>query len=213
MVFSRKAWMVNLMAANTVHDDLNAWLRKQYNGADLESSGVLDVAKGALQPIYHAPHVDVDMDGLSPLEVLEALKRARARQPPCPWDEQTCAIAARGGHLEVLQWARSQQPPCPWDMQTCVAAAECDHLELLQWARDNGCPLSCRPVMEEWEWSTTRLKNFLCTHHKSCGDRREVFCSFAAEQPAGFQFSSHMLHICRRGSEIDDCAFRGLFES
>ena len=29
-----------------------------------------------------------------------------ARTNGCPWDEDTCAYAAEGGHLEVLQWAR-----------------------------------------------------------------------------------------------------------
>eukprot|EP00605_Chrysophyceae_sp_TOSAG23-4_P002601 GSChrysophyteH1.ASY1.ANO1.2872.1 assembled CDS len=46
---------------------------------------------------------------------LESVKILRARDPPCPWDEETCHAAAKGGHLHVLQWARSQDPPCPWD--------------------------------------------------------------------------------------------------
>jgi len=36
-----------------------------------------------------------------------------AREHDCPWDEWTCAYAAKGGHLEVLKWAREQH--CPWD--------------------------------------------------------------------------------------------------
>ncbi len=31
-----------------------------------------------------------------------------ARSQGCPWDERTCANAARGGHLEVLQWAKAR---------------------------------------------------------------------------------------------------------
>ena len=27
-----------------------------------------------------------------------------AHENGCPWDEMTCAVAAKGGHLEVLQW-------------------------------------------------------------------------------------------------------------
>ena len=88
-----------------------------------------------------------------------------ARQNGCPWDEDTCASAAEGGHLEVLQWAR--QNGCPWDetpvhrqqkeatwrcsngparmaapgMRLPVpSAAEGGHLEVLQWAHQNGCP-------------------------------------------------------------------------
>jgi len=56
----------------------------------------------------------------------------------CPWDEMTCANAARGGHLTVLQWVRANG--CPWDKGTCTSAALGGHLAVLQWARDNGCP-------------------------------------------------------------------------
>eukprot|EP00982_Pelagococcus_subviridis_P003304 24918-Pelagococcus_subviridis.AAC.1 len=63
---------------------------------------------------------------------------AWAKELGCPWNENTCAKAAEGGHLEVLQWARANG--CPWDEDTCRAAAEFGHLEVLQWARANGCP-------------------------------------------------------------------------
>jgi len=29
-----------------------------------------------------------------------------AREHGCPWDHETCSLAARGGQLKVLQWAR-----------------------------------------------------------------------------------------------------------
>ena len=61
-----------------------------------------------------------------------------ARSQGCPWDDQTCANAAGGGHLQVLQWARSQG--CPWDDDTCAHAAWGGHLEVLQWAHAHGCP-------------------------------------------------------------------------
>jgi len=32
-----------------------------------------------------------------------------ARASGCPWDANTCAWAARGGHLDVLQWARANE--------------------------------------------------------------------------------------------------------
>ena len=67
---------------------------------------------------------------------LEALQWAR--EGGCPWNWQTCAGAAENGHLEVLQWARINE--CPWDEWTCAYAAENGHLEVLQWARENGCP-------------------------------------------------------------------------
>ena len=36
-----------------------------------------------------------------------------AQANDCPWDEETCALAANNGHLEVLQWARTND--CPWN--------------------------------------------------------------------------------------------------
>ena len=33
---------------------------------------------------------------------LESVKILRARDPPCPWDEDTCYAAAIGRHLHVL---------------------------------------------------------------------------------------------------------------
>jgi hypothetical protein len=61
------------------------------------------------------------------------LQWARSQQPPCPWDEEACSEAARGGHLEVLQWARSQEPPCPWDTRTRDRAASGRHQHVLEW--------------------------------------------------------------------------------
>ncbi len=59
--------------------------------------------------------------------------------PPRNWIwNNTCAGAAKGGHLEILQWLKSQG--CPWNNETCADAAEGGHLELLQWARSQGCP-------------------------------------------------------------------------
>ena len=71
----------------------------------------------------------------------------------CPWDERTCAGAARGGHLDVLQWLRANG--CPWDVYTCSYAADGGHLAVLQWAISNGCPynrekLCSFPKVQEW---------------------------------------------------------------
>ncbi len=52
-----------------------------------------------------------------------------AHSQGCPWDEWTCAYAAREGHLEVLQWAQSHG--CPWDEKTCANAAEGDYWKVL----------------------------------------------------------------------------------
>jgi hypothetical protein len=56
----------------------------------------------------------------------------------CPWDESTCAAAARGSQLHVLQWLRLNG--CPWDKYTCAEAAHGGQLHVLQWLRSNGCP-------------------------------------------------------------------------
>ncbi|CAB9529890.1 ankyrin repeat protein [Seminavis robusta] len=56
----------------------------------------------------------------------------------CPWDETTCAAAARGGHFEILKWAH--QNGCPWDTFTVHDANAGGHLEIVRWARQNGCP-------------------------------------------------------------------------
>jgi hypothetical protein len=77
------------------------------------------------------------------LEELKALRRESGEGGSFPWDEETCAFAAWGGHLEVLKWAHSHG--CPWDGKTCKYAAMFGHLESLQWARANGC---------QWNWKT-----------------------------------------------------------
>ena len=73
-----------------------------------------------------------------------------ARANSCPWDANTCAFAAKGGHLQVLQWLRANG--CPWDEWTCEMAVEGEaemyglrasgHHDLFVWARENGCPMN-----------------------------------------------------------------------
>jgi hypothetical protein len=58
---------------------------------------------------------------------LEMLQWLRANR--CPWDEETCALAAEGGQPAVLRWAHANG--CPWDHRTCANAAEGGHFELL----------------------------------------------------------------------------------
>ncbi len=61
-----------------------------------------------------------------------------ARENGCPWNDMTCYWAAEGGHLNVLQYAHENG--CPWDERTCSAAAGEGHLDVLQYAHENGCP-------------------------------------------------------------------------
>ena len=45
-----------------------------------------------------------------------------ARENGCEWDERTCVVASRRGHVEVLKWALSHG--CPWNPDVCLANAE-----------------------------------------------------------------------------------------
>ena len=59
----------------------------------------------------------------------------------CSVNEYTCSQAAYGGHIHVLEWLREQQ--CPWDEETCsMAAAFGGHLEVVKWLRAQDPPCS-----------------------------------------------------------------------
>jgi hypothetical protein len=78
---------------------------------------------------------------------------AWAKSRGCPWDEDTCALIAEGGHLEVLVWAREHG--CPWNELTCVGAAWGGHLDVLVWARAHGCSwneATCAYAAQGWRW-------------------------------------------------------------
>jgi hypothetical protein len=66
----------------------------------------------------------------APLRVTEFCgtvdRLAWAKANGCPWNERTCALAARGGQIELLKWAR--MPDCPWNERTCASAAVGGHL-------------------------------------------------------------------------------------
>ena len=55
-----------------------------------------------------------------------------------PWNELTCAEAARGGHWAVLQWARENG--CPWDERTCSYAVAQGHWCVLEWCLNHEAP-------------------------------------------------------------------------
>ena len=76
----------------------------------------------------------------------------RSQNPPCSWDENTCARAAKSGHLHILQWLRSQNPPCPWDECCCYAAAYAGHGNIVRWLRSQNPP--CR-------WNDEVFENYV----------------------------------------------------
>lgn len=56
----------------------------------------------------------------------------------CPWDANTCKIAAYNGHIKCLTYAHANG--CPWDQQTLINAVTNGHIECLRYAYENGCP-------------------------------------------------------------------------
>lgn len=46
---------------------------------------------------------------------LHIIKWLRSLDPPCPWDNKTCPLAATRSHTKILEWLCTQDPPCPWD--------------------------------------------------------------------------------------------------
>ena len=70
----------------------------------------------------------------------------RLRRSPFPWNELTCAMAARGGYLRMLKWMRENK--CPWDSKTCFEAGKAGHLEVLKWIHGQKC---------EWDVFAGRL--------------------------------------------------------
>ena len=58
-----------------------------------------------------------------------------ARSELCLWDEFTCELAARNGHLEVLQWAYAHG--CPFDEATPEAAEAESLWRVLDWIHDH----------------------------------------------------------------------------
>lgn len=62
---------------------------------------------------------------------LGLLQELRQLNPPCPWDEMTCAAASMNGHLHILQWAIKNG--CPCDKYTYIYAAMNGHLDILKW--------------------------------------------------------------------------------
>jgi hypothetical protein len=75
---------------------------------------------------------------------IEALRAALARNGPekrasaknCPWNEDTCLYAEKGGHLEILKWARDNG--CPSNEKIYTITYYNNLLELLKCAKENG---------------------------------------------------------------------------
>lgn len=109
-------------AAREGHLDVLSWLRK--HGCPWDSFTVSEAARNG--------HLHV---------VQWALDNG------CEVGAEAFAAAAAGGHLEVAQLLLGACPSPLWNEDTCTIAARKGHLAFLQWAVANGCPcclLSCK---------------------------------------------------------------------
>ena len=55
-----------------------------------------------------------------------------AHENGCPWNEDTCKVAAISGNLDCLKYAHENG--CPWNEDTYRAAAISDNLDCLKYA-------------------------------------------------------------------------------
>ena len=108
---------------------------------------------------------------------LDVLKYAR--ENGCPWDARTCSGAAEGGHLDVLEYAHAQG--CPWDEPTSREAAAAGHLDVLKYAQKRGCPCDERACFEAAEGGHLDALKYL--RRQGC-PWNERACLAAAEDPA-----------------------------
>jgi hypothetical protein len=60
-------------------------------------------------------------------------------EPNFPWDDRTCYLAARWGHLAVLKWLHSLNLPCITAEETWNFAIEGGDLEIIIWLQEHGC--------------------------------------------------------------------------
>lgn len=68
---------------------------------------------------------------------IELMDFIRDQDKPCPYNVQTCAIAALYGHLELLIWLRTPRygrHSCKMDYKVRENAALNGHLHILKWA-------------------------------------------------------------------------------
>jgi hypothetical protein len=69
---------------------------------------------------------------------LKILIFLRSGRDKCPWDERSCAYAAKNGHIDILIYLRSGPDKCPWNLQECVEAALAhNHKQVLNFLQSN----------------------------------------------------------------------------
>jgi hypothetical protein len=118
-----------------------------------------------------------EWESFSDIEINERMEELKARRKNhCPWDEWTCAGAAKGGHLEILKWLRAND--CPWDERTCSGAAYGGHLEVLQWGARERLPVG----REDVRGAQRRAATWRCFSGRARTAARgdEYTCKYAA---------------------------------
>jgi hypothetical protein len=56
----------------------------------------------------------------------------------CPWNEDTCYLASKNGHLSCLKYAHENE--CTWNSNVIKYGLENNHMDCVEYARANGCP-------------------------------------------------------------------------
>ena len=82
---------------------------------------------------------------------MEVLKWVRDQDPPCPWDEGTCASAAMYDDLHLLKWLRAEDPPCPWDEESTENAVMTDNMTIFKYLIHEGCPMDLEALIDAGE--------------------------------------------------------------
>lgn len=121
-------------------------------------------------------------------DVLDMLKWARAQKPACPWNEQVCEEAARGGFVRILEWALAQKPPCPSSGFIYWRAAHQKQWNVIFWLRRRNPPygwahsswwLSCAAEHKRWD-----IVRWARDQNPPCPWSEEVCKVYAKKLPA-----------------------------
>jgi hypothetical protein len=67
------------------------------------------------------------------------------QQPGVQLTAGVMSSAASGGNLGMCEFLLANQ--CPWDEASCEMAARCGHLHILRWLREHDCPLQQQGVV------------------------------------------------------------------
>ena len=100
-----------------------------------------------------------------------------AHENGCPWDENVCSEASKGGCLDVLKYAHENG--CPWNKRTCEYAAREENFDMLKYAHENGCrwdEITCY-----WTVITGRLDMLKYAREEGCPWNRSL-CLYAARR-------------------------------